>query len=83
MQCYKRFEDEVAISADLLSAAAFVHPWCIACLLRVSGAVERPLVSIGDRRAGDCERVHDDQQGPLHRDQRRQVPHSGHRDRLL
>lgn len=51
---------------------------CVCCRLRVSGAVERPLVSIGDRGASDCERVHDDQQGPLHRDQRRQVPHSGH-----
>ena len=48
------------------------------CRLRVPGAVERPLVSIGESGVGDGERVHDDQQGPLHRDQRRQVPHSGH-----
>ena len=50
----------------------------VCCRLRVPGAVERPLVSIGQRGTGDGERVHDDQQGPLHRDQRRQVPHSGH-----
>lgn len=26
-----RHEDEVAVGADLLSPAAFVHPRCIAC----------------------------------------------------
>lgn len=51
---------------------------CVCCRLRVPGAVERPLVSIGESGVGDGERVHDDQQGPLHRDQRRQVSHSGH-----
>lgn len=51
--------------------------WCaLCCRLRVSWGVERPLVSIGESGAGDSERVHDDQQGPLHRDPRRFVPHS-------
>ncbi|KOX73493.1 hypothetical protein WN51_14539 [Melipona quadrifasciata] len=41
-----RFEDEVAISADLLSAAAFVHPWCIACRFE-------PSLSTEARRLGE------------------------------